>query len=135
MLPCKSTKLASYLPSRRFQLRCWSHFQLYQIFKMMFFSSCFPVFPKRFTRFLKIRERGSRILKTVNNLSYANIHIVILLSLCRNISFMYLYLLLYLVVVKIRITHFIVENNSLPNYLHNASIFCFLVLRLLYFWR
>ena len=86
-LPCKSTKLASYLPFRRFQHRCRSHFQLHQIFKMMFFSSSFPVFPKRFTRFLKICERGSRILKTVNNLSHANIHIVILLSLCCNISF------------------------------------------------
>ena len=61
------------------------HFQLHQIFKMMFFSSSFPVFPKHFTCFLKIRERGSRILKTVNNLPYANIHIVILLSFCRNI--------------------------------------------------
>ena len=68
-----------------FKLHCRSHFQLHQIFKMMFFSSSFPVFPKRFTCFLKIRERGSRILKTVNNLPYANIHIVILLSLCRNI--------------------------------------------------
>ena len=34
-------------------------------------------------------------IETVNNLSYANIHIVILLSLCCNISFMHLYLLLY----------------------------------------
>ena len=34
-------------------------------------------------------------IETVNNLSYANIHIVILLSLCCNISFMSLYLLLY----------------------------------------
>ena len=79
----------------RFQLCWWSHFQLHQIFKMIFFSSSFPVFPKHFTQFLKIWERGSRILKTVNNLSYANIHTVILLSLCCNISFMFLYLLLY----------------------------------------
>ena len=34
------------------------------------------------------------------------------------------------VIVKIRTTHFIVENNSLSNFLHNASILCFLVLRL-----
>ena len=88
-MPCKSIKLASYLPFRRFQLRCRSHFQLHQILKMMFFSFSFPVFPKRFTGYLKIWERGSRILKTVNNLSYADIHITILLSLCRNISLMF----------------------------------------------
>ena len=88
-MPRKSTKLASYLPFRCFQLHCQSHFQLHWIFKMMFFSFSFPVFLKCFTCFLKIWERGLKILKTVNNLSYANIHIVILLS------FMYLYLLLY----------------------------------------
>ena len=89
-MPCISTKLASYLPFRHFQLCCQSHFQLHQIFKMMFFSSSFPVFLKHFTQFLKIRERGSKILKTVINLSYANIHIVILLLLCCNILYWFI---------------------------------------------